>query len=201
MQREFSGGEDGVERFWPVRPRRSGLGGHIKFLATIVSLSLQPKSAGDSEGPSDAPIEVLHRVDGLRIRPHVAVEHCFDLVRGDDGAAGHHRVARQLLDHVPKFTTLPVLVDLRDLDVDRVGDRKHSGTATSRPETDVEYLSMRRATWVTSQRLGEFDPVIEVEVDELRRARRGAKRLGPDVRNIDSSGSVTHAPPSHRWQD
>src|SRR5665647_3723349 len=100
----------------------------------------------------------------------------------DDGTRGHNHVTGQALDDFTQVTPLAMLADLRDLDIDGVRDGKDRSAALDSIEAGREDLFGFLTRRMASPCLGERNPVIEVEVDKLRRSQRQPKRVRPLVR-------------------
>ena len=87
------------------------------------------------------------------------IEDRFDLVVRDRRAGRHYEVARERLDGEADVTSLPVLLDLRDLHVDRVCDWKEGPALLPGSYAGVEHVRGGLAVRVAGHGLGKPDPV------------------------------------------
>ena len=87
-----------------------------------------------------------------------------------------------------------MLANLGYLGVDRVRDREQGATLRDGVDAGGEQLPMRVAVAMTDKCFREFDPMIQIEIDELGRTNWREQGPGPDVGDVDTVRSSFHLP-------
>ncbi|MEO8423309.1 MAG: class I SAM-dependent DNA methyltransferase [Actinomycetota bacterium] len=163
VQVEFSRGQEVVECLRPTPVCRACLACYV-----LTARRPNPEATHHAECARNAPIQVVHCVDWIRVRPDDDVEESLDLMGRDDRAGRDDPISAYAFDDLTEVRPLTMLLDLGDFRVDGIGQWEDCGTLVDRVGERRQGLDVRRPVPMTGRGLGETDPVVQIEVDDLR---------------------------------